>query len=248
MRARHHVRDDLGVRRIGDRWLEDADHRGGARTEADGLADHGRVAVERGRPEPVREDRRARRLGTIVLRVQQAAEHRAKAHHLEERPVDDARLDHAGLVAEANHREVHGRKIAESADGGDTRLDVVDLRHRERHVLGADSRSALADVDQAIFVAIDERTEQHAADDAEDRGVGADAERERHHDGGGQALGTQERAQGEPDVPSKGRRPPRTSGCARRDASNRGGPGRNQTPAARPAERPRDLHRPRFVP
>ena len=55
--------------------------------------------------------------------------------------------------------------------------------------------NALADVDQAIFAAIDERAEKHAAHDAEDRGVGADAERERHHDGGGQTLGAEERAQ-----------------------------------------------------
>ena len=61
---------------------------------------------------------------------------------------------------------------------------------------------ALADVDQAIFVAIDERPQQHAADDAEDRGVGADAERERHDDGGGQALGAQQRAQGERGCPA----------------------------------------------
>ena len=138
------------------------------------------------------------------MRVQQAAEHGAKAHHVEERPADDARFHHAGLAAETDHREVDGGEVAERADGGDARLEVVDFGHRERRVLGADARRALADVDQAIFVAIDQRTEEHAADDAEDRGVGADAERERHHDGGGQALGAQERAQGEPHVPSKG--------------------------------------------
>jgi hypothetical protein len=46
MRAGHHVRDNLSVGRIRHRWLEDADHRGGAWTEADRLADHGAVAVE----------------------------------------------------------------------------------------------------------------------------------------------------------------------------------------------------------
>src|SRR5882724_8846531 len=48
-----------------------------------------------------------------------------------------------------------------------------------------------------IFVAIDERAEQHAADDAEDGGIGADAERERDHDGGGQPFDAQQRAHGE---------------------------------------------------
>ena len=143
-------------------------------------------------------------LGPSSLRVQQAAEHGAKAHHVEERSADDARFHHARLAAETNHREVDRREVAERADGGDARLDVVDFRHGERRVLGADARRALTDVDQAIFVAIDERAEEHAADDAEDRGVGADAEGERHHDGGGQALGAQKSAQGEPDVPDEG--------------------------------------------
>ena len=44
----------------------------------------------------------------------------------------------------------------------------------------------LPDVDQPAFVAIDERAQQHAPDDAENRGVGADAERQREHYGDGQ--------------------------------------------------------------
>jgi hypothetical protein len=72
-------------------------------------------------------------------------------------------------------------------------------------ILGPDARRALTDVDQAILVAVDQGPEEHAADDAEDRGVGADAERERHDDGGGQALGAQKRTRGEPDVPPQSR-------------------------------------------
>src|SRR6516162_2157255 len=192
MRARHNVRDDLGVSRIRDRRLEDADHRGGPRTETDGRADDIRVAVERRRPEPVSEDRRPGRVGTIVIRVQQAAEHRAKAHHVEERTTDDARLDHAGLAAETTQREVHRGEVAEGGDGRDARLEVVQFRYRERDVLGAEAGGTLADVDQLIFVAIDEGAEEHAPDDAENRGVGADTERERHHDRGGEAPGAQE--------------------------------------------------------
>ena len=48
---------------------------------------------------------------------------------------------------------------------------------------------ALPDVDQPVLVAVDERPQQHAADDAEDGGVGADAERQRQDDGEGEALG-----------------------------------------------------------
>ncbi len=205
MRAGHHVRDDLGVGGIGDRWLEDTDHGGDARTEADGLADHGRVAVERGDPEPVREDRGARGSGPVVLGVQQTAEHRMKAHHLEERATDDASFHNAGLGAETNQREIDRGEIPEGADGRDARLEVVDFGHRERRVLRAKSRRALANVDQSIFIAIDERAEKHASNDAEDRGVGADAESERDHDGGRQALRTAEGAQGNSHVASERR-------------------------------------------
>ena len=200
MRARHHVRDDLGVGGIGHRWLEDADHRGGARAKADDPADDGRIAVQCSRPEPVREDRRPRGFRAIVLRVQEAAEHGAKPHHVEERPADDARFDDPGLAAEAEHREINGREVSEGADGGDARFQVADLGHRERHVLGAKAGRALADVDQAIFVAIDQGAQEHAADDTEDRGIGADAERERHHDRGSQALGAAERPQPDPHI------------------------------------------------
>ena len=98
MGAGHDVRDDLGVGRVGHRRLEDADNRGVARTETDGLADHGRIAVERDRPEPVREDGRARCVRPIVLRVQQAPEDRAQAHDVEERPTNHACLHHARLA------------------------------------------------------------------------------------------------------------------------------------------------------
>ena len=69
--------------------------------------------------------------------------------------------------------------------------------------VGAEAGRALADVDQPIFVAIDERPQQHAADDAEDGGVGADAERERDDDGEREALGAQQRAQRDAHVLSK---------------------------------------------
>ena len=54
------------------------------------------------------------------------------------------------------------------------------------HVLAAGSVHRLPQVDQAVAVAVRQRLEQHAADDAEDRGVGADAEREGEHDDRGE--------------------------------------------------------------
>src|SRR5262245_34472965 len=50
-------------------------------------------------------------------------------------------------------------------------------------VLEANPLRALMDVDQAVLVAIDQRAQQDAAHDAEDRGVGANAQGQRQRDG-----------------------------------------------------------------
>ena len=61
--------------------------------------------------------------------------------------------------------------------------EVVDFRDGEGGVVGIEAGRALADVEQAVFVAIGERAQQHGADDAEDGGVGADAESQGEGDG-----------------------------------------------------------------
>jgi hypothetical protein len=66
---------------------------------------------------------------------------------------------------------------------------VLQLRDGEGGVVGPDPIRALADVDQAVLVAVGERPQQHAAHEAEHRGIGADAERQRHDDGEGQPFG-----------------------------------------------------------
>ena len=134
------------------------------------------------RPEPVRQDRRAFRLRPVVARVEQPAHHRPQAHDLEIGSADDAGANGARF-AEPDHRELDGREVAESGDGFHPRLQVAQLRHREVGVLDADALGRLADVDQAVLVAVDQRPQQHAADDAEDRRVRADPQRQRHDDG-----------------------------------------------------------------
>ena len=67
-------------------------------------------------------------------------------------------------------------------------------------VLGADAARALADVDQPILVAVDERPQEDAPDDAEDRGVGADPERQREDDRDGQPFDPGQRPEGKAEV------------------------------------------------
>ncbi len=60
--------------------------------------------------------------------------------------------------------------------------EVADLGNGEGDVLAAGSVDGLSQVDQPIAVTMGQRLEQHAADNAEDRRVGTDAERQGDHD------------------------------------------------------------------
>ena len=78
---------------IWDAGFEDANDCGRAipdATEANGFADDRRVLVKSGRPETVGENDDAGTFGTVVLRSDEAAEHRMKAHHVEICAADNA--------------------------------------------------------------------------------------------------------------------------------------------------------------
>src|SRR5580658_1571622 len=101
-----------------------------------------------------------------------------QSHHVEVGSVHDAAADLAWF-AEADYAEADRREVAELADGLYARLHILNFGNGEAGVFDADAGGALADVDEAIFVAIDEGAEEDSADYAEDGGVGADAQGER---------------------------------------------------------------------
>src|SRR2546422_1329507 len=105
--TRHDVRDDLGLRRVWDRRLDNADNRRRAIAQSDCLSDQRRVAAQRSGPESMGQHRGARGLWPVVGTVDQAAPHRTKSHDVEVRSADDPGAYYARL-AEANHREVDG--------------------------------------------------------------------------------------------------------------------------------------------
>ena len=156
--------------------------------------------AERRRPEAMGQHRRAGRLRPIVGRTEQPAEHRAQPHDVEVRAADHAGADDARL-AEADHRELDGREVAERASSVLTRACRSRISGTEKLAFStAEAGRALADVDQPVLVAVDERPQQDAAHDAEDRGVGADAERQGDDDGDGQPLDPGQRPQGETEI------------------------------------------------
>jgi hypothetical protein len=181
VRAGHDVGDDFGVLGIWDGGFEDADDGSGpiakdTAIKANSFADDGRIFLKSGRPETIRENDDAGSVGAVVLRSDETTEDRLKAHDVEVGAADDASLNFARLT-QADHGEPDGREIAERAQGSNAGAQILDFGHGERCVDVADARGALADVDQPVLVAINERFEEHAAHQREDGGVGADAER-----------------------------------------------------------------------
>src|ERR1700722_9592354 len=100
-----------------------------------------------------------------------------KPHGLEIRAANHARAD-LPRFAHSHHAESDGGEIAEFAERLHARAQIVQLRHREIHIVSADSRRALVKVNQPVLVAIDQRLEQHSAHQSEDGSVRPDAERQ----------------------------------------------------------------------
>jgi hypothetical protein len=178
VRAGYDVRNELGVSRVGNGRLEDADDGGGARIEANLLADNQRITVQRGGPEAIGEHRGACGFGPVVAHIEEAAEDGTQTHNLEIGAADNARANFAGIT-EPHHGEADGREVAKGADRFHVGAQVLDLGHGESGVFDADAGRALADVDEAIFLAVRKRAQQDAAHQSKDSGIGAYAERER---------------------------------------------------------------------
>ena len=77
---------------------------------------------------------------------------------------------------------------------------VIHLLRREADVVGDRVSLAVVQDDELVAVLVGQRPQQHAVDDAEDRRVGADAERHRHDDDESEARIAAEAAQAVADV------------------------------------------------
>ena len=205
MRAGDHIGHNVGIRRIGHTGLQDANHGSGAvadAAQADCFANHVGILFEDGRPEAIGENDNARSVGPIVLGADEAAENGMEAHHVEVGSAHHATLNFARL-AEPDHGEADDREIAELLDGVDAGFNVLDFWNGEGGVFVAQARRALADVNEAVFVTIHERFEEHSAHEGEDCGVGADAERQRQDDNAREAFGAHQGMECNSQIPKK---------------------------------------------
>ncbi len=104
------------------------------------------------------------------------AEHRQQVRRHADR-ADALGLAVAGQVLVAADRE---RDLLEPAVA---RPDVEVLRGREPVLHDAEARRAVPEDDEAVGIRVGQRAQQERAGDAEDRGVRADAQRDREHGG-----------------------------------------------------------------
>ena len=145
-----------------------------------------RIATERRLPEAVAEDRNTRLAVVLFLFGERAAQERRGAQHVE-KVAAHAEILKALRLAEAGQEHV-GRAaavVAELLVGGDAGealvapLPVGPVGGRRDVPRPAPKRIRLEDPDQFVGILVGQRPEQHRADDAEDRGAGADADGER---------------------------------------------------------------------
>ena len=205
MRADDQVADNFGFRGIRHRGFQYADHR--CRTianaaEPNGFADHVRVFFVNGGPETVRQHDDARGVGARVLRSDQTAENRTQTHYVKIVAADHAAVNHARF-AQSDHSKVHLREIAELVQGADASLDILNFGHGKRGVVLSAGGCALANIDEAVLVAVDERLEQHSAHQREDRGVRADAQRQREDHNSREAFAAHQRVERNPQIAKK---------------------------------------------
>ena len=158
-----------------------------------------RIAAQAVHPEPIAQHQHRLGARLVLAGAEGAASQRAHAEHVEEVRGDDAGLDPAGLAL-PQENEGHGVVLDQRLHGAAPLPVVGQLQGRELGVDHAAERRRLAEVHQALPVLVGQRPQQDAADHAEDRGVGADAERQGEHGDEGEAGALAERAQGEAEV------------------------------------------------
>ena len=197
--AEHHVGEAIHLVREVGRGLQDADDGDRFTVHDEPPADDAGVGAEAADPEVVGQDRHGRDAGAVVARAGEPAEHGGEAHDVEEVAGDEADLDgcHLGVAPQYG---VPGRVLRDIGERRRAAPQVADFGDGEEHVLAAEPVGRVAEVDQAVAVAMGQRLEQHAAHDAEDRRGGADTEREGDDDDSGEPGIPAERAEAVAEV------------------------------------------------
>ena len=181
-----------------------ADDRVGIVVEPNAPSEHGRVPPEAPRPEAVGDHRQLRVTGHFVCLREHAANLRLDAEQREVIRAGEDALDPLGLV------DVSQIRVGRPEPGDllkDVRATAVgeELRHRHADVARARLDVVARDADELAGVTKGERPEQDPIRHAEDRNVGADAERQRQHGHRRESWRAAERADRVPGIEHQAR-------------------------------------------
>ena len=172
------LRRVLGVEGKLEARRHDADDDDRIAVEQRRLADDRRVAPEGARPQRLGDHRRPLGAVRVVAGFERAAGDRRHAQQREDVGRDDGHRNRRRLAV-AGQRDGGRRVPGDVLHGAGLRAPVEDVEVGAVVGLVADGG---VDGDEARRVGEGQRLQQHAVDDAEDRGVGADAEGQHHDD------------------------------------------------------------------
>jgi hypothetical protein len=192
--ADHHVHQRIhavGERRRGLRHPHDL-HR--PPIQLHHAADHLRVSAEAVHPVVVREHHDRRHAGAVIRVVQRAPEHGRQPHDLEVVARHEPDVQAHGVTL-AEQRVRHLGILRDPLERACTGTEIVHLRHGEEDVLSPGAAHGLAQVHQPLTFAVRKGLQEHATNDAEDRGVGADAESKGQDHGDGEPASAGERTE-----------------------------------------------------
>src|SRR5579864_173203 len=183
VRAGDDVSDDFRVLRVRNARLEHANYGCGATAkavEANGFSDDRLVLLEGGGPETICENENPCCIRPIILWSNEPAQHRMQAHNVEIRATNDACI-HFARLAQPDHGKTDRGEVSDGAQGFNVRTQILNFGNGKVRVLNPDTGRALPEIDQGVFIAIDQRLEQDAAYQSRDGGVGADTKRQREN-------------------------------------------------------------------
>src|SRR5579884_1479865 len=195
VRTGDYVADDFGFCWIRYGRFQHSDDRCRAcadRIEPDGFSDYRRIAFQSSRPETISQYHRSSGVRAVIACVEQSAEDRLQADNIEIRTADNSSANHTRF-AQSDHGEAHGGEVAKLANRLDAGFQILNLGDREGFVVDSQATRGLANVDQPVLSAIDERLEKNSTNQRENGGICPDAECQRENYGDRKPFGSCQR-------------------------------------------------------
>ena len=169
---------DVAVHHV-DLRRQDADDLAAHAVEVDGLAED-RTGAQRRLPQLVRQDGELRAVGVGLAGREQATLRRRDAQRGEQ-VVGDRGAAHAHRTLAGHQVELAGGERPDRGERLGQLAELEELGRRDPELVEAHRREPAGQEHQLLWPRVGQGPEQHAVDDREDRGVGADAERQGEH-------------------------------------------------------------------